>query len=135
MGLILCPGRCHMPRSNYACVPRLLSPSSSARELQLLRLCTRTTEAHAPGPVLQSKRRPWNEKPHAMKSIPCSLQLKSMQKAVKIQCSQKPVNNFFLKKEKIFYKRNVILFVAEGTFFCLSELLNHYLFLSRVEIY
>ena len=72
-------------RGNYwACVPWLLKP---------MRL----------GPVLQNKRRRWSEKPQtAMKSSPCSLQLKSVQKAAKIQCCQKWVNNFFYKTKRYF---------------------------------
>ena len=47
-GLIPGPGRSHMPRSNYARAPQLLSLRSRAREPQLLSLCAKTTEAHAP---------------------------------------------------------------------------------------
>ena len=54
------PGRSHMPRSNWAREPQLLSLCSRAHEPQLLSLCSRarepqllspcatTTEAHAP---------------------------------------------------------------------------------------
>ena len=42
------PGRSHMPRSNWACAPQLLSLRSRALEPQLLSLCATTTEAHAP---------------------------------------------------------------------------------------
>ena len=42
------PGRSHMPRSNKACVPQLLSLCSRAREPQLLSLRATTTEAHVP---------------------------------------------------------------------------------------
>ena len=42
------PGRSHMPRSNEARVPQLLSLCSIAHEPQLLRLRATTTEAHAP---------------------------------------------------------------------------------------
>ena len=38
MGLILGPGRSHMPRSNYARAPQLPSLRSRAREPQLLSL-------------------------------------------------------------------------------------------------
>ena len=41
------PGRSHMPRSNYACAPQLLSLRSGAREPQLLSPRATTTEAHA----------------------------------------------------------------------------------------
>ena len=41
-------GRSHMPRSNEARAPQLLSLRSRAREPQLLSLCTTTTEAHVP---------------------------------------------------------------------------------------
>ena len=42
------PGRSHMPQSNQARVPQLLSLHSRAREPQLLSLCTTTTEARVP---------------------------------------------------------------------------------------
>ena len=41
-------GRSHMPRSNKAHVPQLLSLCSRAREPQLLSPRAATTEAHAP---------------------------------------------------------------------------------------
>ena len=47
-GSIPGPGRSHMPRSNSACVPQLLSLCSRARKPQLLSPCATTTEAHAP---------------------------------------------------------------------------------------
>ena len=40
VGLITAPGRCHVPQSNEACVPQLLSPGSRAQEPQLLSLCS-----------------------------------------------------------------------------------------------
>ena len=42
------PGRSHMPRSNKARAPQLLSLRSRAREPQLLSPCATTTEACAP---------------------------------------------------------------------------------------
>ena len=48
MGLIPNPERFHMPQSNQACGPQLLSPCSRARERQLLGPSAATTEAHAP---------------------------------------------------------------------------------------
>ena len=42
------PGRPHMPRSNKACVPQLLSLCSRAREPQLLSPRATTTEARVP---------------------------------------------------------------------------------------
>ena len=42
------PGRSHMPRSNKACAPQLLSLHSRAREPQVLRPYATTTEARAP---------------------------------------------------------------------------------------
>ena len=41
-------GRSHMPQSNYACVPQLLSLHSGAHESQLLSPPATTTEARAP---------------------------------------------------------------------------------------
>ena len=48
MGLSPGLGRSHMPRSNLARAPQLLSLCSRARELQLLRLHATTTEARMP---------------------------------------------------------------------------------------
>ena len=42
------PGKSHMPRSNLAHVPQLLSLCSRACEPQLLSPCATTTEAHMP---------------------------------------------------------------------------------------
>ena len=42
------PGRSHMPQSNKAHVPQLLSLCSRAREPQLLSLCAITTKARTP---------------------------------------------------------------------------------------
>ena len=42
------PGRSHMPWSNEAHAPQLLSLHSRACEPQLLRPCATTTEAHTP---------------------------------------------------------------------------------------
>ena len=52
------PGRSHMPRSNEARAPQLLSLRSRAREPQLLSPCATTTEARAP-----RARAPQQEKP------------------------------------------------------------------------
>ena len=48
MGSIPAPGGYHMPRSNQARKPQLLSLRSRAREPQLLSPCATTTEARAP---------------------------------------------------------------------------------------
>ena len=48
MGLSPGPGRSHMPQSNYARAPQLLSLPSRAREPQLLSPHATTTEARAP---------------------------------------------------------------------------------------
>ena len=40
------PGRSHMPQSNWACVPQLLSP------------CAATTEAHAPRACASQQEKP-----------------------------------------------------------------------------
>ena len=42
------PGRSHMPRSNKACAPQLLSLHSTAHEPQLLSPSAMTPEAHTP---------------------------------------------------------------------------------------
>ena len=56
MGLIAGPGRSHMPQSNKACGPQLLSLSSRARGLQLLKPVSLKPAPH-------SKRSHRNEKP------------------------------------------------------------------------
>ena len=48
MGLIPGPERSHMPWSNKACAPQLLSLRSRACEPQLLSLCAATTAARVP---------------------------------------------------------------------------------------
>ena len=52
------PGRSHMPRSNYARAPQLLSLRSRAREPQLLSPCATTTEAHAPRARAPQQKKP-----------------------------------------------------------------------------
>ena len=52
------PGRSHMPRSNLAHAPQLLSLRSRAHEPQLLSPRTTATEAHMP-----RARAPQQEKP------------------------------------------------------------------------
>ena len=47
-GLLPGPGRSHMPRSNWARVPQLLSLRSGAHDPQLLSPCATTTEARTP---------------------------------------------------------------------------------------
>ena len=57
MGSIPGPGRYHMPWSNKARVPKLLSLHSRARKPQLLSLCATTIEAHVPtARALQQKK-------------------------------------------------------------------------------
>ena len=52
-------GRSHMPWSNWACAPQLLSLRSTARDPQLLSSCAATTEARAPrAHVLQQEKPP-----------------------------------------------------------------------------
>ena len=58
MGSIPGPGRSHMPRSNYARAPELLSLWSRAREPQLLSPHTTTTEAHTPRACALQQERP-----------------------------------------------------------------------------
>ena len=58
MGSSSGPGRSHMPRSNQAGAPQLLSLCSRAREPQLLSPRTTTSEAHA-----LRARAPQQEKP------------------------------------------------------------------------
>ena len=56
-------GRSHMPQSNEARVPQLLSLHSRAREPQLPSLRATTTEAHVPRARAPNKRSHHNEKP------------------------------------------------------------------------
>ena len=57
------PGRSHMPWSNEACVPQLLSLCSGAREPQLLSPSATTTEARVPRARALQQEKPPNEKP------------------------------------------------------------------------
>ena len=51
------PGKSHVPRSNQARAPKLLSLRSRAQEPQLLSPCATTTEARAPrAPALQQEK-------------------------------------------------------------------------------
>ena len=52
------PGRSHMPRSNWAHVPQLLSLRSRAREPQLLSLRATTTEARMPRACAPQQEKP-----------------------------------------------------------------------------
>ena len=58
MGLSPGPGRSHMPRSNKARVPQLLSLCYRAREPQLLSPCPATTEARVPTARAQQQEKP-----------------------------------------------------------------------------
>ena len=71
-GSIPGPGRSHMPQSNYAHEPQLLSLRSRAHMPQLLSPCATTTEAHTPRAML-CKRSHNNERclRTATKSSPC----------------------------------------------------------------
>ena len=51
-------GRSHMPWSNYAHVPQLLSLCCRAREPQLLSLRATTTEAHVPRAYVPQQEKP-----------------------------------------------------------------------------
>ena len=51
-------GRSHMPQSNEACAPQLLSLCSRARGPQLLSLHATTTEAHAPRACTPQQEKP-----------------------------------------------------------------------------
>ena len=61
MGSIPGPGRSHMPQSNEACAPQLLSLSSRARKLQLLSPHATANEACVPRACApqQEKPRQW----------------------------------------------------------------------------
>ena len=50
--------RSHMPRSNYACAPELLSLRSRAHEPQLLSPRATTTEAHVPRALALQQEKP-----------------------------------------------------------------------------
>ena len=75
-GSIPGPGRSHMPQSNYARVPQLLSLCSRACEPQLLSPHTTTTEAHVPRAHASQREATAMRSPcTTIKSSPCSLQL------------------------------------------------------------
>ena len=59
------PGRSHVPWSNWACLPQLLSLCSRARKAQLLSPCATTTEARTP-----RARAPQQEKPSQGEACP-----------------------------------------------------------------
>ena len=63
MGSIPGPGRFHMPQSNKAYAPQLLSLCSRALESQLLSPCAKLLKPVSLQPVLRYKRRHGNEKP------------------------------------------------------------------------
>ena len=60
-------GRSHVPRSNYARVPQLLSLCSGAHKPQLPSPRATTTEAHVPG-----ARAPQQEKPPQWEACTCN---------------------------------------------------------------
>ena len=68
-------GRSHMPRSNQARAPQLLSLRSRAHEPQLLSLRATTTEARAPRARAPQQEKPPQWEVCATKSSPRSLQL------------------------------------------------------------
>ena len=57
-GSIPGPGGSHVPRSNWACAPRLLSLRSGARAPQLLSPRATTAEARVPGARALRQERP-----------------------------------------------------------------------------
>ena len=68
------PGRSHMPQSNEACAPQLLSLHSRAREPQQLSPRTATSEARAPeARALQQGKPPqWEARALQQKVVPCA---------------------------------------------------------------
>ena len=66
MGLSPGPGGSHMPWSNWARVPQLLSPCSGAREPQLLSPRAATTEARVPGARALQREKPPQQEAHAL---------------------------------------------------------------------
>ena len=66
MGSIPGPERSHMPRSNWAYVPQLLSLRSRAHEPQLLSTCATATEAHAPRARTPQQEKPPQWEAHAL---------------------------------------------------------------------
>ena len=62
-GLSPSPGRSHMPWSNWARAPQLLSLCSRACEPQLLSPSATTTEARTPRARAPQQEKPPNEKP------------------------------------------------------------------------
>ena len=90
-GLSPDPGRSHMPQSNQARAPQLLSLRSRAREPQLLSLHATTTEAHVPTARAPQQEKPHNEKPthHNEEQPPLAATRESPHAATKTQCSKK----------------------------------------------
>ena len=68
-GSIPALGRSHMPQSNQARAPQLLSLHSRARESQLLSLRATTTEAHMPRARAPQQKKPpqWEKLAHRNK--------------------------------------------------------------------
>ena len=60
------PGRSHMPRSNKAHAPQLLSPHSRARKPQLLSLSATTTKARMPRARAPQQKKPLQRESHAL---------------------------------------------------------------------
>ena len=63
-------GRSHMPRSNQAHAPQLLSLRSRAYEPQLLSPCATTTEAHAPRAHAPQEEKPPQWEAHVQQRRP-----------------------------------------------------------------
>ena len=64
-GLIPDPGTFHMPRSNSAFMPQLMSLCSGAHELQLMSLCAVTAEACVPRACAPHQEKPPQWEAHA----------------------------------------------------------------------
>ncbi|KAI4578641.1 hypothetical protein MJT46_000009 [Ovis ammon polii x Ovis aries] len=102
-GLIPGPGRSHVPQSIQAGEPQERRPSSGAREPQLLRLHTTTTEAECLEPMLRNRRSSTVRSPcsTAGEWAPLAAARGKPNTAMKTQHSQKEVSKqMSLKKDK-----------------------------------
>ena len=99
-------GRCHVPRSNSAQGPQLLSLCSRDRELQLLSPCTL-------GCVLCNKRSRHNDNSTARKQ-PRSPELEKAHSAKKTQHSQKVVSKEFRLERYTFNTKYLKVYTKKG---------------------
>ena len=99
-GLIPDPGRFHMPQSNYACAPQLLSPNSRADEPQLWSLHAATTEARGPRACASQQENPLQWEAHALQQRVVPARCTSRKPMQSNEDPAQPKINKILKKGK-----------------------------------